>query len=218
MAYTSAGLLALLKDTTQITTTNQGTSDAQLYQLLENAQLRIAQLMAVHVPHTNVSAPEALTSADSGATYTFAYYPMGHAELRDGRSGSLLVPCSDWNANGYVIEGQTVRLPNNHPRLFGNGLYARYVRTPSTLNASNEPTLMPTHARLAVVYDAAVEWAGQGGMIDPSPYLKMRQDFLWGDPAYPGNVGLIPALKTQYYGQGASAQVNDYWWRGQGYT
>ncbi len=220
MAYTSADLLAQFKATVGLPASesaNQGTTDTQVYQLLENAQVRVARLLAAHVPHANRMPPEALATTDGGYTYTFAYYPMGHIELRDGRNGALLLPGSDWTAGGYVIEGQTVRIPNGQSRTFANGLYARYCRTPGLLDAVTQPILQPPDARLAIVYDAAVEWAGQGNMMNADPYVTMRQDFLWGDPRHPGNLGLIPMLKSQYHAQGSAAQQNDRWWVGQGY-
>jgi hypothetical protein len=214
--YDSADLLAELKRVTLTGTNTLDTTTAQYYRLLQNAQVRIARLLATHVPHINRTVEE-LGTADSGYTYTFDYAPLGHAELRDGRNGALLLPASDWDPNGYVIEGQTVRMPNGRARIFANGLWARYCKTPGALDASNEPSLLPADIRMAIVYDAAVEWASQGGAADKTPYEDMKRDFLWGNPRVFGDLGVIPAMKAQYFGQGASAQHSDYWWRGQGW-
>lgn len=218
MSYSSEDLLTRFKETTQIGSTNQGTSDTQIYRLLTNAQVRIARLLAIHAPQTNRVPPESLATTDGGLTYQFAYYPIGHVELRDGRSGAVLLPSSDWDPNGYVVEGQTVRMPNGTARTFANGLYARYCRLPGEIDAVTQPIIHPPDLRLAIVYDAAAEWAGQGGMMDATPYVTMRQTFLWGSPTHPGEIGMIPALKSQYYGQGAASQQQDRWWVGQGYV
>lgn len=215
--YDAADLLAELKAVLGVGSNTQGTTTAQYYRLLQNAQVRIARLMAVHVPHANRTL-EQLGTTDSGLTYTFDYAPMGHAELRDGRNGALLLPASDWDPNGYVIEGITVRMPNGQARTFANGLWARYCATPGALDGSTAPTLKPDDARMAIVYSAAVEFASQGNAMDATPYKILLRDFLWGNPEVFGDVGLIPMLKTQYFGQGASAQTSDYWWRGRGWS
>lgn len=215
--YDSADLLAELKRVTLTGSNTADTSTAQYYRLLQNAQVRIARLLATHVPHVNRTVEE-LGTTDSGYTYTFDYAPLGHAELRDGRNGAVVLPASDWNPNGYVIEGQTVRMPNGQPRTFANGLWARYCKTPGALDASNEPSLLPSDIRMGIVYDAAIEWASQGNSADPTPYVVMKRNFFWGDPEQFGDVGVIQSLKSQYYGQGAAAQQADRWWVGQGWT
>lgn len=215
--YDAPDMLAELRALLAVGSNTQGSTTAQYYRLLQDAQVRIAQIMATHVPHAN-RIVEALDTADSGATYTFDFYPLGHAEIRDGRNGALVLPASDWDPNGYVIEGQTLRMPNGQTRQFANGLYARYNRVPGALDGSNPPILKPEHARMAVVYDAAVLFASQGNAMDKTPYEILKRNFLWGDPEVFGDVGLIPALKSQYYGQGASAQQNERWWVGNNWS
>lgn len=212
----SADLLSKLVDTLQLPTTHEAPTDAQLYVLLSNAQRRIMGQLAQHVPHSNYLAPELLTTADNGATYTFLYYPMGHAEIRESRNGTEMYPVPDWcdDANGYVMEGQTIRFPGGRTRTFSAGPYARYVRVPDVISASTEPILKPAFGRLAIVYDAAIEYAAQGGLRDPSAYLLLLQRFLWGDPNTPGHLGLIPQLKTQYDKQGGRSQYDGRWYVG----
>jgi hypothetical protein len=214
-AFDSADLLAQLADTLNLPTTREVT-DPQLYTLLSNGQRRVMQQLAMHVPHSNYLAPELMTTTDSGATYTFLYYPMGHAEIRESRDGLVLYPVSDWDdySDGYVMEGQTIRWPNGRTRTFSAGPYARYVRVPDVISASVEPILKPVHGRMAIVYDAASEYAMQGGLRDPSAYLLQLQRLLWGDANTPGHLGLIPTLKTQYAYQGMTQAPQDaYWWR-----
>jgi hypothetical protein len=216
----STDMLSRLKFTLQRPTVDDSITDAQLYELLSNAQRRITQLMATHVPQTQYLAPELLTTADSGATYTFLYYPLGYAEIRESRDGAVLSPVPEWSTDGsgYVMEGQTIRWPGGRSRTFSAGPYARYVRQPGVISASVQPILKPDYAREAVVYDAAAEWALLGGLRDPSPYLLLLQRFLWGDANQPGHTGLIPALKTQMAGVGGRGRIDSRWWIGNGWV
>jgi hypothetical protein len=214
MSYASTDLLAQFKATSQVGTNYEGTSDAEIYRLLSNAQQRLYRIFAAHVPDILVGSPEQLTTSDGGYTYNFAAFPLGHAELRDGRNGPILVPGPDWDESldVYVPEGQKVRFPGNRRRTFANGLWARYVATPGVIDASTQPTLQPPNARQALVYDACVEWATQGGYRDPAPFQLLRQHELWGDPANPGDVGIIPSLKMQHM-VGAVGTLSTAWWR-----
>lgn len=217
MNYDSADCLSKLVQTLGLPTTRSAPTDAQLYVLLSNAQERMTHLLAAHVPWTQYAAPERLTTTDGGLTYQFAYYPLGHVEIRESRSGALLVPGPAWADTGvdYLVEGQTIRWPNNSTRTFTDGPYARYVRMPEPITASSQPILQPVQARQAVIYDAAREWATQGGNQDPTPYKDLLLTFLWGDPQY-GTVGLIPTLKVQYAPR--DARLEPRWWAGNGWV
>lgn len=215
--YDSADLLAQWKRTVGLGSNVSGITDAQIYTLLSNAQRRLIALLATHVPDSQVAAPEQLTTADGGLTYTFASYPFGHIELRDGRDGEVIYPANDWDwqTEGLVIEGQTLRVPNGETRTFDNGLWARYVPVPAAISAAVQPVLKPEYARMAIVYEAAREWATQGGTSDPTPYKDALQRELWGDPQVPGHHGVILALKEQYFGHGMRASVPSVsrWWK-----
>lgn len=218
--FDSADLLSRFRGLIRIGTNTADSSDAELYGLLSNAQHRLIQILAAHCPWTQVTAPTALTSTDSGVTYTFGsgVYPLGHLELYNGVDGPRLLPLGygDNLWDGYVLEGATIRFPGNRARTFANGLYARYIAVPSAISASVEPTLKPSYARQGIVYDAASEWSHQGGAVDPAPYDAMLQKFLWGDPRMPGDVGLLGALKTQanHRGIAAGRGLGGAWWRG----
>jgi hypothetical protein len=196
--FDSADLLQRFKDTAQLGATYEGTSDAAIYGLLSNGQRRVAGMVASLAPWTNYGAPEALTTSDGGYTYTFTSQPIGVIEIREGRSGAVLLPAVDWDgSDGYLIEQGRVRWPNGRTRSFASGLYARYMPMPSVISAVSEPTLMPVELRLAVVYDAVSEWAMQGGYRDPAPFQRLRQQVLYGDPTQPGDIGLLGALRVQ---------------------
>ncbi len=196
--------------------TTTSVTDARLYELLSNAQRRVVGILASHVPDVNTAHGQ-LTSSDAGATYVLSAFPMGHLELRDGRNGPVLVPCTDWDdvTDGYLLEGLTIRFPNNRSRTFTNGLWAKYTATPSAISAISAPTMKPEHGRMAIVYSAAEEFALSGGAVDSAPYQALLQRFLFGDPLNPGDIGLIGQLKTQRFFQGApSASIPSLaWWR-----
>lgn len=226
--FDSADLLKRVKrvlgftGNTAIGDTTLGTLDERLYECLTNAQRRIVGIFAAAAPHSQVSAPEQLPTGDSGLTYTFAYYPWGHVELRDGRDGPLVYPANDWDQSGQgmVIEGQTLRVPNGETRTYADGLWARYVREPGVISAAVEPTLLPPSARICVVYAAAEEYASQGGAMNPDPYITALAKAMRGDPQINGDVGFVGRLQAQFHMMGAPAAMPypSYWWRNPDFT
>jgi hypothetical protein len=218
--HDSDWLLQQLEATLGLPGTRSAPTDAQLYTVLSNAQRRMVGLFATHVPHSQYGPPEKLLTEDDGYTYTFAYSPLGHAELRESRTGVKLYPAPEWadGYDGYVMEGQTIRWPGNRARTFSDGPYARYVRTPGPISATSPPTLMPPDVRMAIVFDAAREWAGQGGNMNPDPYKDLLQWELWGDPQSQGHTGSLAKLKSQYDAMGHRIIADNRWYRGQGWT
>jgi hypothetical protein len=196
--WDSADLLARCKQYANRPTTDAGMDDTLWYAFLAQGQRYWMQIIATHYPEANVGAPELMTTADSGVTYTVASYPIGHMEIRNGIAGDLLLPCADYEDGDYVAEGQTIRMPGSRARTFSAGLYARYVAEPGEMSASTQPVLKPSQARQLVVYRALILHAMRLG-INPAPYQALEQTEAWGDPNTPGMVGLIPALKTQYH-------------------
>lgn len=181
-------------------------ADAEWYVLLSDAQQKWMRVLASIAPESQLGAPVALTEATAGQVWTFPTWPMGHAELRDGRDGPLLTVGADYlDSTDLVWEGDQVRVPSGRTRTFANGIYARYVATPTTISASVEPVLLPEPARLLLVYEAVAQWAGRGGHRDPSPYEAKLQQAWSGDPRVPGDTGLLGMLKTQVHGQGIDA-------------
>src|SRR5207302_7474396 len=126
--------------------------------------------------------------------------------------GRLLIPGPEWDpASDFVPAGQKIRFPGQLPKQFGDGPYARYVKQPGVIDASTPPTLLPTNARLLLVYHAAGLWATRGGQRDPRPYWDMEAKTAFGNPAT-GEVGIIGALKNQAYLAGAAAVSGDFPW------
>jgi hypothetical protein len=214
--FDSADLLSKLKTQLQRPETDDASTDPQLYSLLSAAQSQIMQVIAAHVPWTQYGAPELLTTTDSGLTYTFASWPMGHAVIREAPDGLPLNPVPEWapRGSGYVMEGQSIRWPGGESRTFSDGPYARYVARPPQITASVQPVLIPADMRWAIVYDAAVKWANLGGLRDPSPYAFEYQRLMYNDPNTPGALGFIPTHKTQMHGSGGAAHYDGRWWAG----
>jgi hypothetical protein len=195
-----------------------GMSDTIWYQFLTTGQAKWFEIIATHSPHVLYGAPELLTTADSGATYTFAStpFPGGMIELRASRSGEVLTIGEEWDTGAdFTWEGDKLRVPDGKTRTFSSGPYARYIAAPSAIDASTEPTLKPPAARRLVVLDACAQAAIRMGSHDPAIFRDLEQRAAWGDPRQPGDVGIIGALKTQVYpGDVGPAR----WWRSVGST
>lgn len=213
--WDTADLLQRCRDEAQEPSSGTTTTAAQWYTLLSNAQHRVYRLFAQHVPHVLAGAPTAMTSSDGGYTYSVpsGAYPIGLAEIRDGRNGPLLVPGADFsNVADFVWEGDAIRIPHGRTRTFANGLYIKYIVPPTVIDASTEPTLTPDWARILLVYDAVEEWAGQGSLRDPAMWAAKFAKAAFGDGV---DVGIIGTLKGQIVNQGADAAQGGsaYWWR-----
>jgi hypothetical protein len=221
MAYeTSAELLAGFKFFAMRPATDESLTDAQAYVLLSKGQEKCYEMFAVHFPEILYGVPYLMTSADSGATYTFgtSVFPYGSVEIRASRNGNLLIPTTDWGEGDYVWEGDNIRIPNGKTRTFSGGPYARFITAPVDISGSQEPTLIPKMARALIMYYALYLWAERGGGVnqaDPSRFLGMFQSAWSGDPRIPGDMGILTVLKKQGHGMGMEAgDVQQPFWRG----
>jgi hypothetical protein len=213
--WDAADLLDRVKFHANRPTTDESMTDANWYTLLSDAQQRWMRVMASIVPDSQVGAPVALTEATPGQVWTFPVTPYGHLEIRHGRAGQLLTVGADYlDSTDLVWELDQVRVPSGRTRTFASGLYARYVAEPVQISAATAPVLMPPPARVLLVYDAVAQWAERGGHRDPSPFRAKLQAAWAGDPAFPGDVGICGALRTQVHGQGLDAGAHGgTWWR-----
>jgi hypothetical protein len=222
VAYsTTAELLAGFKFFAMRPATDESITDAQIYVLLSEGQAHVYGMFAVHFPEILYEVPTALSTSDSGATYTFAsaIFPFGNVEIRSGLNGNLLIPGTNWDGNAdYVWEGDRIRIPNGRTRTFSSGLYARYIKMPTDISGSQEPVLEPAFARKLIMYYALYLWAERGGganQADPNRFLGMFQSAWAGDPRLNGDVGILGMLARQGYGSGMAAiSVDQPWWRG----
>ena len=183
MAYLdSADLLARCKALAQRPTTDEDMSDAQWYSFLTEAQDYWTKVLAQHDPKRLSGAPTALTTSDSGYTYTFGTTPIAVVELTDGKGGWPMFIGPYWDpATDFTWEGSTtLRSARNVARTFTNGLYARWVPQPGVIDGSTQPTL-PTEYRLLLPARACVLYARRGGYRDPQPYLEEERRLWMGD-------------------------------------
>jgi hypothetical protein len=188
----------------------QGPTDADhtafWYALLTEAQLHWTGIIAVTVPD-EMYTQEKLTTADAGVSYSFSAEPMGsHYELRRSPTGALMVPGPEWDPSAdFVIDGAKIRFPGQKAKTFTNGPWARYVPMPGVIDATHEPTLKPTYARILLVHRACIYWAERGGLRDPGPFRRLEDDAWFGDQDK-GQFGLLPQLRQKAFLQGAAAQ------------
>lgn len=215
--YDAADLLSRAQTLLNRPSTDESLTDAQWYTFLGHAQQRVVGLLAFHAPESNYGAPTLLSTADSGATYTFGsdaatggnISPIGHIEIRASPTGSMIPPASEWDTTtlAYLFESDKIRFPGQKSRTFADGPYARFVTMPGLLNATNAPTLKPIFARELCIYDACERAAVRIG-ADPTPYGQMF-DARWPE--------LLQAILSAFHGAGGIAVQggsNALWWRG----
>lgn len=214
--FDSADLLSRVKALVNRPSTDEAITDAQYYVMLGDGQRRVMELLAFHAPESNYGAPTLMTTADSGATYTFGtdadtanICPIGHVEIRSSKTGPMIPPASEWDTStlAFLFESDKIRWPGQKTRTFADGPYARFITPPGLLNASVAPTLKPLFARELIVYDAAERAAVRVGM-DPTPFGQMF------DARYPE---ILQAIITSFHGTGIVATqggANGLWWRG----
>lgn len=207
--FDSADLLQRCKDKTKIPSPSEDMDDPSWYRLLTEAQIFWVKKMSATKPEVNYGPPVKMTSADGGYTYTFGadadgrnITPLGHAEIRETRSGRLWIPSTDWQTRDFVMEGDQIRLPNGKNRVMTDGPWARFVTDPvgSPIDGTHQPILKPISARILLVNRACILYALQGGKRDPSPY-EAEENSNWD--------AIVEALATQFFLSGAQAVDED---------
>jgi hypothetical protein len=216
--WDSADLLARFKRITNRPTLDESLTDAQIYDYLTEAEIKVADLIAVHVPESQYGAPQKLTTSDDGETYSFpsSINPMGAVEIKPSKTGEPLVEVAEWDcgAHGFVRQQNVIRWPCQKKRTFADGPWARFMTPPAGISATSEPSLVPAEINILVLYKAAAMWAKRGGLRDPRPYETQFSNLAWGDPEQPGDVGMIGRLKLQYGHMGHQAYSGGgKWWR-----
>lgn len=216
--YDSADLLARSQRLFNRPSTDEAMTSTEWYKFLGEAQQRVVGLLAFHAPESMYGAPTLLTSADSGATYTFGtdadganISPIGHIEIRESPTGAMIPPASEWDSTtlGYLFEADKIRFPGQKTRTFADGPYARFITMPGLLDGSTAPTLKPAFARELLVFDACERAAVRCG-VDPTPYGQMF-DARWPE--------ILQAVISAHHGAGIVATQGGgggLWWKGMG--
>lgn len=219
--FASADLLSDFKYLRGRPTTDEESTDAQIYRLLTLAQQHVASEVTSKFPRFVVGAPALMVTTDSGATYHInatdedsqQVYPFGHAEVYASSTAGELFASTYANREGDVVfEGNKIRIPGGQTRTFTSGPYIRYAAVPGTLSASSEPTL-PAIVRPLIVYRALVLWGNRGGERDVAPYEEMYQAAWMGANPRNGDVGIQGLLATQYAQSATAATAALQWWR-----
>jgi hypothetical protein len=208
-----ADLLAKAKLRAGRPTTDEDMGDTTWYSFLSDAQLFLLQQITTVSPFWNVGVPTAITSSDSGLTYTLPSEPIGPVAITDGNGGRRLRQGSyDDPRADYVQEGTVIRMARGVARTFSRGLYAQYVAMPTIVDGSTPATLKPTRARILMVPYACYLYAIRHPELDAMGFLSEYQKLWSGDPNIAGEYGLLGDLKkelSQQPGQGGSSA----WWR-----
>lgn len=209
---TSAGLLAYCKFMARRPDSDAEVTDDEWYTLLTEGQKLVYNMIAMHSPGALVGAPVKLTTADNKVfSFPTDVWPMGYVQVRAALGGRVLRIGPEFAAGvDFVAEGSTLRTTNNNEITFADGPYARYVTSPGTLDASTEPTLQPSLARVLIGDMALIQYAHRGaGQRQPAYYESLFQKKWEGNPRVAGDAGIMGMLATQWFGE-MSDPLRDY--------
>ncbi len=188
-------------------------TEARALSWLADAQEQVYTVLASRgAAHALVNAPVQLTTADGGVTYTFpdGAYPFGMVELyaQESNGRPLVVSLfNDTQRDGFVIEGDRIRMAGGRAQTFANGPYARYVGMAPRISATQEVLLKPDSARELILYRALVLAAEvSNGELDPAPWERKYAD---------AETRWLTTFATQYAMQTQSAIDNTgrAWWQ-----
>lgn len=191
-------------------------SSTDWYAFLAEAQDEVVTMIATHDPKAVCNSPTALTTSDSGLTYTFPSAstapPLVIVELTNGNGGTpVTFGGYGTNYGEFVWEGNVLRAARAVARTFANGLWGRWVTVGASLDGSTAPTL-PLQYRKLLVPLAVAKYATRGGYRDPAPYEAEFQRLWSGDPRKIGDYGLLGAIKRRQFQQYSTS--NGTWWTG----
>lgn len=168
--WASSVLLSRFNDLTGRPATSDSISDANKYARLTDAQNVVLADAAARVPKAFYStaasgATPTLTSGDGGHLFTFGtdlnsdpLFPIGKVRIFPSLAA---IPDSPWiEGVDYVSEGTQIRIPNN--ATYGGTLYWRGIAPAIDISATNQPTIVPPHFRILIVYEAVRRYALEG--------------------------------------------------------
>lgn len=211
--YDRADLVARFRRLVKRPTNDASISTTEIYRYLSDGQQRVMRDLAVHVPAANRPVKEKMETDDGGLTYTIDKEPIGNVDVYPNKRAPYpLTPGEAWNhAADFEWEGlQTIRMVGDQTRDFPNGPYAHYVPVPDDIDAETEPTVVPRFVRILIPYAAAAVYVSEGGFGDPTFYDSLYQKEWSGDPAKPGQIGILGELRLRY---GTHRQPSVPWWR-----
>ncbi len=207
--FDSADLLSRLKLILNRPSTDEALADADLYLFLGQAQDHVMGTLAAICPDPMYNSLTALTTADSGATFTFGtdadaanIQAFGHYEVYPDANcfpDSPLIEGVD-----FIWQGEKLIVPNG--RTIDTPV-ARWITPPHLLDGSTAPVLKPQYARILIVYKAAEHAAEQRLKQSGDPY---RQAYAEALPR------IVLDMKSSAFTHGGRAKSypNAAWWRG----
>lgn len=217
--WDSADLVAQCREQVGRPSVDNDNDDADWYMYLSQAQDHWMRQIAMHVPQPLWSDWSAMTL--SGLTYVApaGVFPAGITEafaieVKDNSTGAIL------DKDEYILD---VDPSTGRPRIripYGGSFTwtpsCRVVAAPLAISGSQAPTLKPDSTRILLVYDACARWARKGERHDPQHYLSLLQTAWHGDPALPGDLGILAQLKQQF--MPGELELSEYsnssaWWR-----
>lgn len=123
---------------------------------LTEAQDRLNKLLGTYVPDAVWTIPTAITSSDSGETFTFgtdvdgaAVFAFGHFQVFESEEAIPDYPLTP--GVDFTVEGTKLRIPNNGSRT--GSLWVQYAAPSNVIGSASEPTV-PKVARMALLVDA----------------------------------------------------------------
>ena len=163
-------MLSRFNDLTGRPASGDSITDANKYVRLTDAQNAVIADAAARVPKAfyskaaSASTPT-LTSSDGGHLFTFGtdlnsdpLFPLGKVRIFPSLSA---IPDSPWvEGVDYLAEGNQIRIPNN--ATYGGTLYWRGIAPVLDITSTNQPTLIPPHFRILIVYEAVRRYALEG--------------------------------------------------------
>lgn len=146
------------------------------YQYLADAEQEIIGRIASIAPKVLYGAPQLLTTADGGLTFTFGtdgngypLFPIGRTSIYPSLSA---IPGGAWNPGiDYLDEGTTIRMPNNTP--FTGPLYWYGITPTQQMSATVQPVLMPPPLRMLDVVQAVKNFAESANVRAPDLANRM---------------------------------------------
>lgn len=158
--------------------TSDAIGDPVKYGFLADGQDSVLTEIAGIVGKVLYGAPIAMTTADSGLTWTFGTdgngYPLVPLSAHVYPSLNA-IPDYPWNpGQDYLDEGSTIRMMNNIP--YSGTLYWQGVTPPQQISATVQPILNPPAARILIVIRAVQQYADEAAR---NPDLSGQMEVRW---------------------------------------
>lgn len=166
--YDSAYLLSLFNRKAARATVDS-ISDASKYERLSESQNRVVAMLSAVAPYSlypsvGYDSLPTLTTTDN-QVFSFGTDDNGYAIFPMGKGGIYpnldAIPNCPWRPGiDYMLEGTTIRIPNNNT--WSGTLYWYGVMNPPDITAESQPVLFPEASRELIVIDAVRQFAREG--------------------------------------------------------